>query len=105
MSLRYLVEGDSSRETRVKRPLAHELVVGARLGIIGPMRPLKPLLAGPVVAQINHGRVASGPRADHHHAALLTHENARGDSGLAGMLEHDRWVPALAEDVPDGLPE
>src|SRR5713101_4387581 len=85
--------------------VAYQLVVGVSLRVVGAMRALQPLLARPVVAQIDHGGVAGGAGANHDHAALFADENGGRDGFLAGMFKHDSGAAALAQDVPDLLAE
>src|SRR5882762_4798928 len=66
------------------------------------MAALDALLAHPYEARVHREVVAGGAGAEHHHAAAL-HDEARDREGLlAGMLEHEVDVVALAGVLPDG---
>ena len=69
------------------------------------MRALQALLTHPQVAEVDGGVVPGGAGADHHHAAVVAHEDRGGDGLLAGVLEDDARVAALAEHVPERLAE
>src|SRR5262249_2017383 len=75
------------------------------LFVVRSVRPLEPLLPGPVVAQVDHGVEAGGAGADHDHAARLAYEYAGRNCSATGMLEDDGRVLAAAGDLPELLPE
>src|SRR5258708_25523033 len=105
MHLPQLVERDDPAEARVDRTLADEIVVRPGLLVVDAVGALEALLAHPEVAHVDHRRIAARPGADHHHAALLAHEHAGGHRLLTRVIEHDRGIAALADDVPDRLAE
>jgi len=96
-----LVEPEDIAQARVDLPLDDQLVVGSRFGIVGPMRALEPLLADPVVAEIDRGAVPAGAGADHHHAPRLAYEDRRRDGRLTRVLEHERGIAALPKRLPE----
>src|SRR6266566_4314986 len=92
-------------EARVHLALRDEPGDVRGLRVVGEMAALEALLAHPVIAQV-HGRgVAGRAGADDDHAARRAHQDRRGQSRLAQMLEDDPWAHALARAVPDRLAE
>src|SRR6185369_9962123 len=69
------------------------------------MAALNALLAHPNEARIHGEVVAGGTGAEDDHAAALHHEAGNRESRLAGMLEDEIDVIALAGDTPDRLAE
>src|SRR6185312_9896430 len=65
-------------------------------------RALQPLLAHPVVAEVERRVVAGRAGADHDHAARLAHEARGRQRGLAWVLEDDRRILLLPERLPEG---
>src|SRR5690606_32282232 len=85
--------------------LAHEVVVGVGLLVVGPVRALQALLADPVVAQVDRRGVPRGAGADDDHPALVADEGGGRDRRLPRMLEHDPRAAPLADYLPDPLAE
>src|SRR5579883_753389 len=81
--------------------LDDQLVGLARLQEVGEVAALDALLAHPHEAGIHRQIVAGGAGAEHHHAAALHDEARHGEGLLAGMLEHEVDVVALAGVLPD----
>src|SRR4029450_600065 len=101
----YLLEAVGRAEAGVYDAPHHQVVVGAGLFVVGPVRSLQPLLPDPVVAEVDDRAVPGRPGADHDHAPGLADEDARRDRRLPGMLEDDGRVAALAQHLPDLGPE
>src|SRR5260370_6785567 len=75
-------------EAGIDYAVAYQLVVGVGLRVVGAMRALQPLLAGPEVAQIDHCRVARSAGAKYDPAAPFADEDGGGDGGLSGGLKN-----------------
>ena len=98
-------QAKTSRHAGIDAALDHQLVGLARLQQVGEVAALDALLAHPDEAGVHGEVVAGGAGAEHHHAAALHHEARDREGLLAGMLEHEVDVVALAGDVPDRLAE
>src|SRR5205823_2974149 len=95
------LEAEYAAEARVDLALNHEIVERVGLLVVREVRALEPLLAHPEVAEVDDRVVAAGARADHDHAAGIAHEDARRNGRLAGVLEHDRRRPLVAQRIPE----
>ena len=90
---------------RVDPALHNQLVGLSGLHEIGEMATLDPLLAHPDEAGV-HGQVVAGRAgAEDNHAPALDHEATDREGLLAGMLEDEIDIVALAGVLPDRLAE
>src|SRR6266481_7499982 len=102
---RDVVEAERLAEAGVDLAGEDEVVQALRLLVVREVRALEALLPHPEIAQIDGCVVAGRTGANHDHAAGVADEDGRRHGILAGMLEHDARAAALAEDVPQRLPE
>src|SRR3954451_20077258 len=92
-----LVERDLLPQRLPDPAIDEQLVVRARLLVVGPVRALEPLLVGPEVAEVERRPVPRLAGADHDHAAAPAEEDAGRQGRLPRVLDDDGRLLLAAE--------